>query len=70
LAGNVEADKGSVAWGVTTNQSHMPLDNTNFFQEDLSLVDWLRQFTKNDEERHEEFVRGFLGRMLSLVMKL
>ncbi|KMQ68114.1 ABC transporter ATP-binding protein [Chryseobacterium sp. FH2] len=64
LAGNTEADKGTVAWGVTTNQSHMPLDNTNFFQEDLSLVDWLRQFTKNDEERHEEFVRGFLGRML------
>lgn len=64
LAGNVEADKGTVAWGVTTNQSYMPLDNTKFFQEDLSLVDWLRQFTKNDEERHEEFVRGFLGRML------
>lgn len=64
LAGNVEADKGTVAWGVTTNQSHMPLDNTNFFQEDVSLVDWLRQFTKNDEERHEEFMRGFLGRML------
>ncbi|MEA1849796.1 MULTISPECIES: ABC-F family ATP-binding cassette domain-containing protein [Chryseobacterium] len=64
LAGNVQADKGTVAWGVTTTQSHMPLDNTNFFQEDLSLVDWLRQFTKNDEERHEEFVRGFLGRML------
>ncbi|REC78053.1 ABC-F family ATPase [Chryseobacterium elymi] len=64
LAGNVQADKGTVAWGVTTNQSHMPLDNTNFFQEDVSLVDWLRQFTKNDEERHEEFVRGFLGRML------
>lgn len=64
LAGNVEADKGAVAWGVTTNQSHMPLDNTNFFQEDINLVDWLRQFTKNDEERHEEFMRGFLGRML------
>jgi len=64
LAGNVSADKGTVAWGVTTTQSHMPLDNTGFFQEDLSLVDWLRQFTKNDEERHEEFVRGFLGRML------
>ncbi|WPO83187.1 ATP-binding cassette domain-containing protein [Chryseobacterium sp. JJR-5R] len=64
LAGNTEADKGSVAWGVTTNQSHMPLDNTKFFQEDISLVDWLRQFTKNDEERHEEFMRGFLGRML------
>ncbi|GEN75089.1 ABC-F family ATP-binding cassette domain-containing protein [Chryseobacterium hagamense] len=64
LAGNIDADKGTVAWGVTTNQSQMPLDNTKFFQEDMSLVDWLRQFTKNDEERHEEFVRGFLGRML------
>jgi len=64
LAGNLPADKGNVAWGVTTNQSHMPLDNTTFFQEDINLVDWLRQFTKNDEERHEEFMRGFLGRML------
>lgn len=64
LAGNLPADKGNVAWGVTTNQSHMPLDNTAFFQEDINLVDWLRQFTKNDEERHEEFMRGFLGRML------
>lgn len=64
LAGNAQADKGNVAWGVTTNQSHMPLDNTAFFQEDINLVDWLRQFTKNDEERHEEFMRGFLGRML------
>nr|WP_314499792.1 ATP-binding cassette domain-containing protein [uncultured Chryseobacterium sp.] len=64
LAGNNVQDKGSVAWGVTTNQSHMPLDNTTFFQEDINLVDWLRQFTKNDEERHEEFMRGFLGRML------
>ncbi|MBW3520927.1 ABC-F family ATP-binding cassette domain-containing protein [Chryseobacterium sp. NKUCC03_KSP] len=64
LAGNAEADKGAVAWGVTTNQSHMPLDNTEFFKEDINLVDWLRQFTKNDEERHEEFMRGFLGRML------
>ncbi len=64
LAGNNHADKGTVAWGVTTNQSHMPLDNTTFFQEDINLVDWLRQFTKNDEERHEEFMRGFLGRML------
>ena len=64
LAGNQPADKGNIAWGVTTNQSHMPLDNTTFFQEDINLVDWLRQFTKNDEERHEEFMRGFLGRML------
>ena len=65
LSGNSSADKGEFNWGVTTNQSYMPLDNTEFFQDkSLNLVDWLRQFTKNDEERHEEFMRGFLGRML------
>ncbi len=65
LSGSSAADKGEFNWGVTTNQSYMPLDNTEFFQDkSLNLVDWLRQFTKNDEERHEEFMRGFLGRML------
>lgn len=64
LSGNVQADKGTFNWGITTNQSYMPLDNNQFFQEDINLVDWLRQFTKNDEERHEEFMRGFLGKML------
>lgn len=65
ISGNATADKGEYNWGVTTNQSYMPLDNTDFFQDkNLNLVDWLRQFTKNDEERHEEFMRGFLGRML------
>lgn len=64
ISGNEKADKGEYNWGVTTNQSYMPLDNTDFFKENVNLVDWLRQFTKNDEERHEEFMRGFLGRML------
>lgn len=64
LAGNTAADKGDINWGITTNQSYMPVDNNDFFQEDQNLVDWLRQFTKTDEERHEEFMRGFLGRML------
>ena len=64
LSGNTEADKGTYHWGITTNQSYMPLDNASFFQEDINLVDWLRQFTKNDEERHEEYMRGFLGKML------
>lgn len=65
LSGNTTADKGELNWGITTNQSYMPLDNNDFFQDkDLNLVDWLRQFTKTDEERHEEFMRGFLGRML------
>ena len=65
ISGNATPDKGEYNWGITTSQSYMPLDNTEFFQDkDLNLVDWLRQFTKTDEERHEEFVRGFLGRML------
>ena len=65
ISGTTEPAKGEYKWGVTTNQSYMPLDNTNYFQDQtLNLVDWLRQYTKNDEERHEEFVRGFLGRML------
>lgn len=65
ISGTTEPAKGEYKWGVTTNQSYMPLDNTNYFQDQtLNLVDWLRQYTKNDEERYEEFVRGFLGRML------
>lgn len=65
ISETTEPAKGEYKWGVTTNQSYMPLDNTNYFQDQtLNLVDWLRQYTKNDEERHEEFVRGFLGRML------
>lgn len=65
ISGNATPDNGEYNWGVTTTQSYMPLDNTEFFQDkELNLVDWLRQFTKNDEERHEEFIRGFLGRML------
>lgn len=65
ISGTTPAHSGEYRWGVTTNQSYMPLDNTNYFQDkNLNLVDWLRQYTKNDEERHEEFVRGFLGRML------
>lgn len=64
ISGNMQPDSGEYLWGVTTTQSYMPLDNSEFFTEDVNLVDWLRQFTKNDEERHEEFMRGFLGKML------
>ncbi len=65
ISGNTTPNNGEYKWGITTTQSYMPLDNTEFFQnKELNLVDWLRQFTRTDEERHEEFVRGFLGRML------
>ena len=62
LAGELEPDSGKVEWGVTTSQSYFPKDNSEFFENvDLSLIDWLRQFST---DQHEEYVRGFLGRML------
>ena len=62
LAGEMEPDSGSVEWGVTTSQSYFPKDNSAYFEDvDLSLIDWLRQFST---DQHEEYVRGFLGRML------
>ncbi|SMC49240.1 ABC-F family ATP-binding cassette domain-containing protein [Moheibacter sediminis] len=64
ISGNAKPDSGEVNWGITTTQAYLPLDNTNFFKEDINLVDWLRQYTENDEERHEEYMRGFLGKML------
>jgi ATPase subunit of ABC transporter with duplicated ATPase domains len=63
LAGELEADSGSFRWGVTTSQAYFPKDNAEYFEGvDLTLVDWLRQFSPNDQT--ENFLRGFLGRML------
>ncbi|WP_313383709.1 ABC-F family ATP-binding cassette domain-containing protein [Chishuiella sp.] len=64
LSGKAEPDTGDYNWGITTTQAYLPLDNNDFFKEDINLVDWLRQYTDSDEERHEEFMRGFLGKML------
>lgn len=64
LNGNLKPDTGSFQWGITTNQSYLPLDNEDFFQNNLSLVDWLRQYAKTEEEREEVYLRGFLGKML------
>ncbi len=61
---NKKADAGSFQWGITTNQSYLPADNSDFFQENISLVDWLRQWAKTEEEREEVYLRGFLGKML------
>jgi ATPase subunit of ABC transporter with duplicated ATPase domains len=61
LMGERKADKGSFKWGVTTTQGYLPNDNATYFQTDLNLVDWLRQYSK---EKDESFIRGFLGRML------
>ncbi len=64
LNGNAMADSGTFDWGITTNQSYLPADNHSFFENDLSLVDWLRQWAKTEEERDEVYVRGFLGKMI------
>ena len=61
---NIQADSGQFEWGVTTTQSYLPLDNSAFFDNKMSLVDWLRQYAQTEEEREEVFIRGFLGKML------
>ncbi len=65
ITGSEDADAGKYAWGVTTTQSYLPLDNASFFQDgELNLVDWLRQYAQTEEEREEVFLRGFLGKMI------
>ena len=64
INGNQSIDGGTVDWGITTSQSYLPLDNSSFFENPLSLVDWLRQYAQTEEEREEVFLRGFLGKML------
>jgi ATPase subunit of ABC transporter with duplicated ATPase domains len=58
-----KADSGSFDWGVT-NQAYLPVDNHSYFENDLSLVDWLRQWVKTEEERDEVNIRSFLGKMI------
>ncbi|HLR15727.1 MAG TPA: ATP-binding cassette domain-containing protein [Bacillota bacterium] len=63
LMGELEPDEGTFSWGVTTSQSYFPKDNSHFFDNnEMTLVDWLRQYAPEDET--ETFLRGFLGRML------
>lgn len=64
LNGNMTPDSGVVEWGITTSQSYLPADNHSFFENDLTLVDWLRQWAKTEPERDEVYVRGFLGKMI------
>jgi ATPase subunit of ABC transporter with duplicated ATPase domains len=64
ITNNKKADSGAFQWGITTNQSYLPADNSDFFVENINLVDWLRQWAKTEEEREEVYIRGFLGKML------
>src|SRR5680860_118562 len=64
INGNEHPVKGKYSWGITTSQSYLPLNNAPFFKNDLTLVDWLRQWANTDEEREEVYIRGFLGKMI------
>jgi len=65
ITDNDKADSGKFSWGVTTTQSYLPLDNSEYFKDgSLNLVDWLRQYAQTEEEREEVFLRGFLGKMI------
>ena len=64
ISGNLEHTSGSYNWGVTTTSGYLPMDNNSFFEKNISLVDWLRQWSNSEEEREELFIRSFLGRML------
>lgn len=57
----IPASKGSFKWGVTINKAYLPNDNSDYFKTNISLIEWLRQFSSNQEEA---YVRTFLGRML------
>lgn len=61
LMGETPADHGSFKWGSSTQRGYYPKDNAKYFNTDMNLVDWLRQYSKDTDEN---FVRGFLGRML------
>ena len=60
INGNIKPDAGTFNWGVTITTAYLPLDNTDFFNTDLNLVDWLSQFG----EGNEVYMKSFLGRML------
>lgn len=64
LMGESKATSGNISWGVTTSQAYLPVDHDAFFESPVSLVDWLRQYAKTEEEREEVHLRGFLGKMI------
>ncbi len=64
LNDKLKADAGSIKFGTTITTAYLPNHNHEFFDNDLRLVDWLRQYAQTDEEREEVHLRGFLGKML------
>lgn len=61
IAGNDQPDTGMVEWGVTINRAYLPLNNADFFNNELTIIDWLAQFS---DDTSELYLRGYLGKML------
>ncbi|MEY3922059.1 MAG: hypothetical protein RL634_1820 [Bacteroidota bacterium] len=65
INGEMQADKGKFEWGTTITKTYLPIENADYFKEDLGLLDWLRQFVPpHVTDADEPFLRGFLGKML------
>lgn len=64
LNNNTKADTGTFSYGTTISTAYLPNENHSYFDNNLTLIDWLRQYAQTDEEREEVNIRGFLGRML------
>jgi len=64
LNNNQQADSGSFKYGQTITTAYLPNENDHYFDTQINLIDWLRQYTLNDEEKDEVYVRSFLGKML------
>ncbi|MFN5370855.1 MAG: ABC-F family ATP-binding cassette domain-containing protein, partial [Bacteroidia bacterium] len=61
LSGNKQPDSGTFTWGITIKPVYLPLDNSAFFKNEYNLIDWLRQYSHDQDET---YIRGFLGKML------
>lgn len=64
LNGKIEADSGTFSFGTTISSAYLPNENAEFFNDEINLIDWLRQYAMSEEEKDEVYVRGFLGKML------
>jgi ATPase subunit of ABC transporter with duplicated ATPase domains len=61
ISGNDKPDAGTIEWGITITKAYLPLDNSKFFENDLTLLDWLGQYS---DDTSEIYLRGYLGKML------
>ena len=64
LSKNINPNSGIFEWGITTSFGYLPMDNSDFFNDDLDLIQWLRQWTNGNDEIDDLYLRGFLGKML------